>query len=56
MAIVADLRNWLVPLEGINNHEMCGVMDPGIGSILVVDGHEQSHCDNSCLKMPLLFD
>ena len=52
MAIVADLRNWLIPLEGINNREM----DPGIGFILVVEGHGQSHCDNSCLKMPLLFD
>ena len=40
MTIVADLGNWFVPLEGINNHEMCGVMDPGIVSILVVDGHE----------------
>ena len=56
MTIVADLGNWFVPLEGINNHEMCGVMDSGIVSILVVDGHEQRHCDNLCLKMPLLFD
>ena len=56
MAIVADLRNWLIPLEGINNREMCGEMDPRIGFILVGEGHGQSHCDNSCLKMPLLFD
>ena len=40
MAIVADLRNCLVPLEGINNHEMCGVMDPGLVSILVVGGYQ----------------